>query len=229
MPDQVPTEETSSTAKDPLSPTAAAEHRSGAAYSADLVSISRNVLYAQAVLIAMVAAIFFMAGYVLGPGRAAKDDQPIVKKEKFGKSVDVPGRITYSGAAGDATIDAGAVVILLPKGTTPGEQLAAEGLRPTDSPSTDWPPAVDAIKFLGGAYMRADELGEIDMQVKSGRYYVLVISNASSRRDGDGIKIQDAEEMQRFFEDPQSLVGDRRYEWKLRKLGKETLLNISLD
>jgi hypothetical protein len=32
-----------------------------------------------------------------------------------------------------------------------------------------------------------------------------------------------------FTVDPKDLIGDRRYEWKLRKLGKDTLLNIALD
>jgi hypothetical protein len=226
-PEQHSTEEAAPKSSSPLSSVVVAEHRSGAAYSADLISISRRVLYAQAAVIAMVAAIFFMAGYALGPGRDTTAQQPVEKKEIFGKSVDVSGRITYRKTAGSVANDAGAVVILIPKGSAPSDRFASEGLQP-NSPGTN-ATALDAIKFLGGAYLVADELGEIDMQVRTGRYYVLVISNASTRREDRKIKAQDIEELERFFVDPKTLIGDQRYQWKLRKLGKNTLLNISLD
>ncbi|MCG8585720.1 MAG: hypothetical protein MI757_13520 [Pirellulales bacterium] len=229
MSEEVSTEETTSASKDPLSPARAAEHRAGVAYSADLVSISRNVLYAQAVLIVMVAAIFFMAGYAIGPGRAATEETPVEKKEKFGKSVDIPGRITFSDSAGSANVDPGAVVILLPKGSETGDRLSADGLRPADPKPTEELPSLGAIEFMGGAYTRADDLAEINMSVRSGRYYVLVISKSAARKAGSKLKSQDAEEMEAFFDDPQALIGDRRYEWKLEKLGKESWLNISLD
>jgi hypothetical protein len=227
--DQISKEESKQKPPDPLSPAAAAAHRSGAAYSADLVSISRRVLYAQAVVIAMVAAIFFMAGYVLGPGRAEKKEERVERKERFGKTVDIPGTITFGNAAGSPTIDPGAVVILLPKGGALADRLASEGLRPADPMPADDMPTVAAIKYLGGAYLRADERGEIDLAVNSGRYYVLVISKGAARQAGRKITTQDAEEMRQVFADPDTLIGDRRYDWRLRKLGKDTLLNISLD
>jgi len=215
--------------QDPLSPSRVSEHRSGKAYAADLVSIPRRVLYAQAALIAAVAMIFFMAGYVLGPGGGASDDAPIAKQEKFGKSVVVPGKITHIDASGSPIVDSDAVVILLPKGSEPADQLSSEGLRPVGGELDDEAPAIEKIKFLGGAYLRADEQGEFEISVRSGRYFVLVISNKAKRRDSRSIKTQDVEDMKLFINDPKELIGDRRYEWKLRKLGKDTLLNISLD
>ena len=227
--EQISTEPSASEPKDSLSPVAAAAHRSGAVYSADLISISRRVLYAQAVVIAMVAAIFFMAGYVLGPGRTAKTEQPVEKKERFGDAVDVFGTITYSDAARNPIKDPGAVVILIPKGSAPADRLPSDGLRPTDPGLTGDELAPKAIKFLGGVYLRADENGEIDIKVNSGRYYVLVISRAAGRRDDRMITTQDLKAMKKFFAAPQTLIGERRYDWKLRKLDAETLLNISLD
>ena len=116
---------------------------------------------------------------------------------------------------------------MIPKGSEPADRFASEGLRPDDAESEST--TIDAIKFLGGAHLRADENGEIDLQARTGRYYVLVIAKGANRADGRDIKQQDMREMKRFFADPGSLIGENRYDWELRKLDKKTLLNISLD
>ena len=223
-----PQGDTESSAKDAFSE-AAAEHRLGAAYSADLVSISRRVLYAQAVVIAMIAAIFFMAGYVIAPGKTKTVDTPVEKKERFGKTVDVYGKITFKDAVGGFGYDAGAVVILLPKDSDPSDRFASKGLRPTDATPDNDDAGAKAIEFLGGAYLRADENGEIDMEIRSGRYHVLVISSSAQRDEGRKIRKQDVESLKKFFADPSSLIGDQRYKWTLEKFGKESFLNVSLE
>ena len=229
MAEQTPTQDRKSTDKDPLSPAGAAEHRSGRAYASDLISIPRRVLYAQAALILAVAVIFFMAGYVLAPGSGPKDEKPVVKKEKFGSDVVVPGKITHIADSGSPIVDSGAVVILLPKGSEIADRLSIASLRPSEDEPPDGSPVLEAIKYLGGAYLRTDEQGEFEITVRSGRYYVLVISKGAKRRENRTVKTQDVEDMEGFFAKPRELLGDQRYEWKLRKLGKDTLLNISLD
>ena len=212
-----------------LSAEEAAAHRTGAGYSSDLISIPRSVLYAQAVMILFVAAIFFAAGYALGPGPDDRETERVEKKEKFGKPVLAFGKLTYQDGEGNPVADAGSAVIVIPRGSKPADRIAAEGLRPTDPPLTADNTSAEAIRFMEGACLRTDELGEFEITVPSGRYYVLVISKAAPRRDNRSIKPQDIEAMAEFFDDPEKLIGDRRYEWKTRKIDRDSFLNISLD
>jgi hypothetical protein len=146
------------------------------------IRISRRVLYAQAVLIAVAAAGFFIAGLYVGRGT-----QDVPQTTELGGTIHVTGRVTFAPSAGDSQPAIGAAVLILPAQRKPRRDAKIDAaplhpLEPLPPPSGDLLATVEA---LGGAYARTDEAGRFRASLPArGQYHLLVL--ARETRGGTG-------------------------------------------
>lgn len=185
-----------------------------------LVAVSRGVIYAQGVLLAVVAVLAFAIGYLVGGGgeKGARKSSSAIAEPDVGPAR-VTGRIVYETADGQPTADSGAVVIVVPAGRFPDESIPIEGIRATDPPAGDEHAAVRAIHSLGGHYLRADVEGQIDFAVaEPGRYHVLCISNHVQRPGSQSPSPSDLEAVGNIFAPAPALLGEQKYAWETRDL-----------
>jgi hypothetical protein len=175
------------------------------------VSISRKALYAQAGLIAIVALGCFVLGYLAGMAGGAGSP---VAQAPVAQPLVISGKLFYQPQPGQSTPDAGAVMILLPEEAIPDELLPIAGLRPTDAALEAENPAVQAIRTLGGVYVRAGENGEYKFSLpKVGKYRVLRLSRHAARAPGNDPERADIETLSRYFSNPAELLGPQKYTW----------------
>lgn len=193
-----------------------------------LVAISRTVLYAQAILIGVVAVAAFGIGYFAGRGvRQPTPDELMAQQHP----VAIEGDVVYRNDAGADTPDAGAVVIAVPHGAAPGQKFSIAGLRPADAPAADGAVnvAIQAVESEGGACARANETGQFTITVRPGKYWVLTISANASRPNGVLPTIRDVRTLGRYFEGAADLLTDRRYALTEQQLPNDAPLEIALD
>ena len=191
-----------------------------------LVAVSRNVLYAQAILIAAVGLLSFAIGYFAGRGVRQPSPEEILANQQ---PVEVEGDVAYGTERG-VSHDVGAVVIAVPHGRAPGQKFAINGLKPGDPLEADGGVnlAIQAVESEGGAYVRADENGEFLMRVRPGKYWIVAISAASARPAGMLPTIHDVKTLGRYFENAADLLADRRYQLSEKQLPDDAPLEITL-
>jgi hypothetical protein len=179
------------------------------------VSIPRWVLYAQGVLIAVVAAVGFGSGYWLG--RAAQpqgEEAPPAEHD----AVLIRGSVHYRNDRGLKTPDADAVIVIVPKDAIAEHKIDIKGLRPRDPAPTEKNPAIQAIELLDGAYARADRMGKFSVVLRPGSYWVLALSRHVARPASQPPKPDDLDLLGRYFLRGGDLLGTAKYELRLRQL-----------
>jgi hypothetical protein len=181
------------------------------------VYVSRRVVYAQAVLLAVAAAGAFVAGYFIG---TAGDPPPAVPQGT--PSIAVSGRVTLAtGDGGDASRgDAGAAVLILPVDRQPRRdaKLEADELNPRQPLPPSGDRILSVIESLGGAYARCDRTGNFRVSLpEPGKYHVLVLSNALEGDGGTPDRV-DLATLGEYVFDALRLVANQRYVLATREL-----------
>ena len=182
------------------------------AVTIERVSIPRNILYIQGVLLALVAIVAFVFGVLVGSGGSPKETAQAVVRP-----CTVVGHVHYLTQNGAEIPDEGAVVIVVPKEKQPNaeQRAAVEGLRPSDPLPREDHPALRAIRMLGGAYTRTDENGDYDLRLPAaGEYFVLVLSGNRYRDANEDPVRADLAEIGGYFLPATVLLGNQRYEWR---------------
>ncbi len=175
------------------------------------VSIPRSVLYAQGILLAVVAMVAFVFGLLVGGGRAAPESA-----EAIARPCTVNGHVRYLTQNGAEIPDEGTVVIIVPQDHHPSAEQRSpiEGLRPSDPLPQENHPALRAIRMFGGAYTRTDADGAYDLRLPSaGAYFVLVLSR-NRYRDANAEAVRaDLAQIGSYFLPATELLGEHRYQW----------------
>lgn len=195
-----------------LSPAAAREtsRRAGAGLAEDVLLVSRHAVYAQAVLLLVVAMVAFGLGFFIGRGQGGGTESGSHKATR--EKVVFSGAIAVAGG-GAAAADDGAVVALLPSASPPPRKFSALGLRPQDAANKVGDATVAALQELGGDLVRANEAGAFQLVVPQGQFHLLVVSRHATRKAGQGLAPKDLAEMSVYFEVPGDLVGQWQYFW----------------
>lgn len=191
----------------------------------DKVALPRYVLYGQGALLGVVAFVSLLLGILIGRGTT-----PTVQVAGPAKPCNLTGKVSYLSSSGNKVPDAGAVVIVLPKGERPAEKAPIEGLRPGDPLPGDDQPSLSRIKGIGGDYTRANEQGEFKVRVPStGDYFVLVLAKGAARKQSDTLNRDDLAEMGRYFLPAPDLIGDRKYLWQTESIKRDKHVQFTLE
>lgn len=190
------------------------------------VSVARWVIYAQGILLGVVALGSFSLGFL---SRGGGDGGPSRPEQRMPHPVTVSGRVTYAVSSGEKFPDDGAVVIVVPQGERPGvdEKVRFEGLRPKDSLPDETHEGLSVIRLLGGGYARTDIKGEFRMRLPDGgKFYVLVISRHGERKAATDFVKSDLAQMGHYFLSATDLIGDRRYRWRAEEIYRDRRLTL---
>ena len=193
-----------------------------------LVAVSRTVLYAQAILIAAVAIAAFGIGYLSGRGPRQLTPEELAANEQ---PVAVIGEVLFRTDDGADAPDLNAVVIAVSHDAPPGQKFSIAGLRPSDPPAADGAAnlSVQAIESEGGGYSRADVGGQFRINVRPGKYWLLVISANAARPAGVLPTTRDVRTLGRYFDGAADLLADRRYVLVEQQLPSEEPLEFAMD
>ena len=184
------------------------------------IRISRSVLYAQGILIALVGVIGFLFGMLIG-GRQGQPGNAPTKPT----SITVQLRLMYKGMAETLAADDGAVAIVLPveHAPPPADRLPEKEFEPDRGT-----PTAAQLKTLtdwGGAFARADNHGDATVMLSQpGNYQVLFISRRAKRPAKNAPAADDLATLGRFFQQPQNLLGDKKYRLSTEQLGNDQKL-----
>jgi DNA-directed RNA polymerase subunit M/transcription elongation factor TFIIS len=195
------------------------------AVNIDRVSIPRNILYFQGILLAVVAIVAFVFGVLVGGGSSPRETVQVEARP-----CTVAGHVHYLTRNGAEIPDEGTVVIVVPKNQQPSSEQRGpvEGLRPSDPLPHENHPALRAIRMLGGAYTRVDANGAYDLRLPAaGEYFVLVLSGNRYREANEDPVRADLAEIGGYFLPATELLGNKRYEWKsVQVRADQTLDNV---
>lgn len=185
--------------------------RMSTATDLDRVAVPRRVLYAQGILLAVVAVVSFALGIMVNGGGSSKEAV---------NAAPVPcvlsGKISYATASGSSLPDDGSVVIVLPteQRPSPTGKAPVEGLRPSDPMPRGDSENLRIIQSIGGAYARADNDGEYQLTLPdTGSYFVLVVSKNRYRTEGEELDKADIAQLGRYVQPPTELLGDSKYSY----------------
>jgi hypothetical protein len=180
------------------------------------VSIARWVLFAQAALIALVAGVAFLSGYVIGVGAPRPPAELSLAPQPA--AVEITGRVRYGADRKQPAADSDAVIIVLPKGAQLAEKINSAGLRPQDPAPAENNAQARIIESLDGAYARADSAGEFRVSVRPGEYLVLAISRHARRPKGHHPPAEHLALIGQYFSPAADLLGHSKYDLAERKL-----------
>lgn len=184
----------------------------------DRISLPRYVLYGQGVLLIAVAMVSLTLGILIGRGTAPR----VVEKSGVAKPCFLTGNVTYQTSGGNASPDAGAVVIVVPQDRRPDDKAPVEGLRPDDPAPAPDQPAIARIKSIGGDYVRADEQGNFKLRVPdTGDYFLLVISRHARRKPGERHESVHLAQIGRYFIPAPDLVDTQQYRWRSESIKRD--------
>lgn len=170
--------------------------------------------YRPAIALLGTALAAFLVGYLAGRGHTGSPGRPTAASERFL----LEGKISYDPGTRSLIGDEGAVAIALPEGRFPRQPWSPYDLRPQDPTPGPGNRTVRAIQELGGAYVRADALGEFSVVLSPGSYQILLISRHTARPPGSLIDELDKTQVGRYFSDPGELIGNCKYRWISREL-----------
>lgn len=181
--------------------------------------VTRRAVYAMAGLLFGVAALAFLAGFLIGRGQVqteTKENNEEQQAEAVADAVALEGSLIYSDSPGHYAPDADALVLALPVDKQPSQKLSSDAVAATDGDDAG---AADAVRELGGALLRADSDGEFQLVVpRSGDYYLLLVSRHAQRPDGKSIEASALNELAAYFANPSQLIGSNKYVWSRRRL-----------
>jgi phage FluMu protein Com len=184
------------------------------------LAVSRRIVYAQGVLLGVVAIGMFAFGWFVGSATSTPKASP---EEDLTPRV-VRGTLHFKDSSGRDQPDAGSVVIMVPEESRPGQndKVDIDGLRPDDPPPDETHPALQRIAVMGGAYARTDANGEYRLQLpKRGKYFLLIISGNTYRSGASDLNKEHLAQMGRYFIRATELLGDNRFRWSEERIGQD--------
>ena len=184
-----------------------------------LVSITRPVIYGQAVLLVSVAVAAVLAGYLIGSTNREK----ITAESLAPQRVIVDGMVQWEGVTG-LLADRGAVILALPADLAIEKKVAGDRL----SPERTMPPKDDlslrTIEDWGGQYTRTNDIGEFQLFLIPGEYQVLIVSHQSKRGPRDRLDREDLAAIGQYVTLPHELIGQARYVWRVQAFDEDSHL-----
>ena len=192
----------------------------------DLVAVPRHVLYAQGILLAVLALVCFALGIMVGGGLSS-DGNPALHSPR---PCEIRGTVAYLGQGGREIPDNGAVIIVMPKDRRPDQRADVAGLMPQDAMPNDDHQALRMLREIEGSYTRTDAEGRFHAAVPDiGDYYILVVSRASDRTPAQQIPNRVIEELGRYFHPAYDLLGDKKYDWQVYRIKADRTLKVVLN
>ena len=189
------------------------------------VSIPRYVIYTQGFLLGAVALVFFVFGLNVGSRSGGQSSNPLAQS-----SCVVSGDVLYVDSTGTAVPDVGAVVVLLPTTRRPDEKVSADGLQPAAAEVPEDNRGLLLLRSLGGDYARVDRRGHYQVRSETtGRYYLLIISRHSDRRELEHPRASELAQLGRYFIPATELLGQHRYRWQEIVLRDDQQINATFD
>jgi hypothetical protein len=193
--------------------------RGTADFNRHLVSISRRLIYLHAVLLLLLAAVGFAAGYVIG----LRGRNQVVTKAPPPQRVLIQGRIRWEATTG-LLADKGAVVIALPAEVQPEQMLPGDSLSPAMPMPAKGDDLIRTIEAWGGDYTRTNDVGEFELFLLPGRYHLLYVSHNAERLANVEPEREHVAELGQFFSVPHELIGSYRYRWAAEELDENSQL-----
>ena len=155
-----------------------------------------------------------------GSGRSAE-----VASTAYAEDCRISGVVTIQ-KGGQETTDMGAVVVLLPRRSTPDKKQAPGLIMPETFVALD-NPTIEAIHDAGGAVVRADSDGKFNVLVDQGRDYRLLILSKSLRSRGRQLTDQQSEMLGVWFAPPEKIIRDNEFLWReIESAGEEVDLGF---
>jgi hypothetical protein len=179
----------------------------------DLVAVPRWVLYAQGVLLGVVALLGFAFGVIMGSAaprlkETAQQSGPLT----------ISGEVAYNAGDNLPTPDSGAAVLLVPEDARPEQKAAVSSFLPGGALVDASDPAVLSLRQIGGDFTRADGRGEFRLVApQPGPYFLLIISAHLDRPVSERAAPQDLAEPGRYVESAPELLAQKRYRWTRRR------------
>jgi hypothetical protein len=178
------------------------------------VNVPRWALYAQGVLLGVVAMAGFGLGVVVGGAVPRGGESPAAAGP-----VTLTGSVAYDAGDNLPTPDEGAAVLLVPEDARPEQKAAVASLRPGSAPVEANDPAVTSLREIGGDYARTDRDGRFRLvAAQPGAYFLLIISAHKDRPEQERFTPQHLAELGRYVESAPELLGPNRYQWTRRRL-----------
>jgi hypothetical protein len=208
----------SESAASPDKPAAAAEGRLAPEHNTLL--ISRNVVYFQAGLLAVVAITFFLAGWWIGgSGQSTVREQPVASGPATLNVL-----LHFQSTEGEQRPDEGAVVLVLPTDKRVTDKLSAAALDPAAPQPNAASPVIGKLNLIGGAYGRTDATGKLAGLIlpQAGKHHLLLLSN-HARRAGEP-RPQDLAAIGTYVEGAAELLSDREYRLTTEELQGEVAI-----
>lgn len=192
-------------------------------YDRELVSITRPVIYVQAVLLVLLALFGLVVGFLVGRGTAPAApemaDAPVPTE-----SIRVEGNLQYT--TGDGTQpDRGAVVLAVPAKRMPEEKIPVDDLLPEAQMPGEGNLTLQQITALGGDYTRADDAGNFALFLVPGEYHLLYVSYAATRPRGNQVARKDLAEIGAYVSSGYDLIGPHRYRFETVEIDPEVELD----
>ncbi|MEO8165577.1 MAG: hypothetical protein ABI619_09290 [Betaproteobacteria bacterium] len=177
----------------------------------DRVAVPRRVLYAQGILLLVVAVVSFLLGMLVtgGGSKEVVDVGPI--------PCVLSGEVLYATGGGRNLPDEGSVVIVLPTGQRPAPtgKAPVDGLRPGDPLPRGDSDNLRIIQSIGGAYARTDTAGRYQVTLPdAGQYFVLIVSKNKYRAPGEELSKADLAQLGSYVLPPTDLLGESKYAWR---------------
>jgi hypothetical protein len=177
----------------------------------ELIQIPRWVVYAQALLLAITAGLFFMMGLLVS-GLTSPTSAD------FNRTLDcrVYGAVAYRDG-GDLKADRGAVVLILPASRKPNARSQGALVHPDSFQALD-NEAIDRIHRLGGAVVRADENGQFEVTIDSNEvvgvpYQVVIVSKNGTQKEGGSLTKDQFASLAEFFSPVEDVIESRPFFW----------------
>jgi hypothetical protein len=194
------------------------------AADATLVAVPRWVLYAQGILLGIVALVAFTLGILVGGVTTSGSGDG---DEEF-EPVTVSGKVTYVDSANEQAPDEGAVVMAVPSNAKPEEKIETEGLRSGDEASWQDHPGILAVRQLGGDVARVNIDGNYRLRLAGpDAYYVLIISRHARVPEGVTPNLEHLAKMGGYFKSSLELIDPQKYLWTNKRVSKDT--NVDHD
>ena len=190
----------------------------------DRVAVPRRVLYAQGILLTVVAVASFILGMLVtgGGSKEVADAAPV--------PCVLSGEVGYATGGGRNLPDDGSVVIVLPTEQRPAPtgKAPVEGLRPGDPLPRGDSDNLRIIQSIGGAYARTDTAGRYQLTLPdAGRYFVLIVSKNKYRVAGEELDKTDIAQLGRYVQPPTELLGESKYVWREVTIRKDESIDFT--
>ncbi len=193
------------------------------------IAVSRRLpfpwaIYAQALLLLVVALGAFGSGYYLGrqdatPGVPVpvEDASSVAIEPDDGfanEKVLLEVRLFWNPEFSEMAGDRSAVFIALPEKRIPRSPLPTAGLQPGGGNASGRRNSVSSLEASGGAFSRAEADGTAAVVIpREGDYYLLMISSNAQRPDDQPIRPRDLAVMRQYFAQPEEIIGPNKYAW----------------